>query len=132
MPTEIEVANALQISLNDYQQLLEEIRPATFVCLDAALGDEGDNSPSQYEAFADAKQENPLDGVARNEMSEVLADHLQELPQMQRQVLSLYYFEDMRLREIAEIFGLTESRICQIHSQAILGLRAHLEMYYHA
>ena len=55
---------------------------------------------------------------------------LQELPQMQRQVLALYYFEDMRLREIAEIFGLTESRICQIHSQAILGMKAHLQNFY--
>lgn len=129
VPTDIEVATALQISLDDYHQLLEEIRPATFVCLDAAMGDEGDNSPSQYEAFADAKQENPLDGVARNEMADILGDHLQELPQMQRQVLALYYFEDMRLREISEIFGLTESRICQIHSQAILTMRAHLENY---
>ncbi|HTD68649.1 MAG TPA: FliA/WhiG family RNA polymerase sigma factor [Candidatus Limnocylindria bacterium] len=129
VPTEVEVAGALDISLNDYHHLLEEIRPATFVCLDAAMSDDGDNSPSQYEAFADPKQENPLDGVARNEMAELIAKHLQALPQMQRQVLALYYFEDMRLREIAEIFGLTESRICQIHSQAILGLRAHLQTY---
>jgi RNA polymerase sigma factor for flagellar operon FliA len=129
VPTDLEVATALQLSLDDYHQLLEEIRPATFVCLDAAMGDEGDNSPSQYEAFADAKQENPLDGVARNEMADILGEHLQELPQMQRQVLALYYFEDMRLREIAEIFGLTESRICQIHSQAILTMRAHLQTY---
>jgi RNA polymerase sigma factor for flagellar operon FliA len=129
IPTDAEVASALGISLNDYQQLLEEIRPATFVCLDAAMNDESENSPSQYEAFADAKQENPLDGVARNEMANIIAEHLQGLPQMQRQVLALYYFEDMRLREIAEIFGLTESRICQIHSQAILSLRGHLSTY---
>jgi RNA polymerase sigma factor for flagellar operon FliA len=46
---------------------------------------------------------------------------------MQRKVLALYYFEDLRLREIAEVFGLTESRICQIHSQAILALRGYLQ-----
>jgi len=45
---------------------------------------------------------------------------------MQRKVLALYYFEDMRLREIAEVFGLTESRICQIHAQAILNVKAYL------
>ena len=60
---------------------------------------------------------------------QLIAEHLQALPQMQRQVLALYYFEDMRLRDIAEIFGLTESRICQIHSQAILAMRAHLSTY---
>ena len=127
-PTDAEVAAALGISLDEYEQLIEEIRPATFVCLDAAANDESDNAPTQYEAFADAKQENPLDGVARNEMAEIIADRLGHLPKMQRQVLALYYFEDMRLREIAEIFGLTESRICQIHSQAILSLKVQLEL----
>ncbi len=127
VPTDVEVAAALGISINDYEQLIEEIRPATFVCLDAAVNDEGDNAPTQYEAFADAKQENPLDGAARNEMAEIIADRMEQLPKMQRQVLALYYFEDMRLREIAEIFGLTESRICQIHSQAILALKVQLE-----
>jgi RNA polymerase sigma factor FliA len=126
-PTDAEVAAALGISLDDYEHLMEEIRPATFVCLDAALNDEGEHAPTQYDAFADAKQENPMDGAARNEMAEIIADRLEQLPKMQRQVLALYYFEDMRLREIAEIFGLTESRICQIHSQAILGMKAHLE-----
>ena len=52
-----------------------------------------------------------------------------QLPEMQRKVLALYYFEDMRLREIAETFGVTESRICQIHSQAILSLRGHLSTF---
>ena len=129
MPTDEEVAAALEMPLGDYYRLVEEIRPATFVCLDAAVNDEGDTGPSQYEAFADAKQENPLDGVARNEMAEIIADRLERLPKMQRQVLALYYFEDMRLREIAEIFGLTESRICQIHSQAILALKSQLNTY---
>jgi RNA polymerase sigma factor for flagellar operon FliA len=127
IPTDVEVAHALGISLDDYEHLLEEIRPATFVCLDAAISDDSDHSPSHYEAFADSRQENPLDGVARSEMAEIIADRLEALPKMQRQVLALYYFEDMRLREIAEIFSLTESRICQIHSQAILALKAQLE-----
>ena len=48
---------------------------------------------------------------------------------MQRKVLALYYIEDMHLREIAEVFGLTESRICQIHSQAILAIRAYLQRF---
>jgi len=129
IPTDAEVATALGISMSQYEQLMEEIRPATFVCLDAAMNDEtNDSAPTHYEAFADAKQENPLDGTARNEMADIIANRLDQLPKMQKQVLSLYYFEDMRLREIAEIFGLTESRICQIHSQAILALKTQLEV----
>jgi RNA polymerase sigma factor for flagellar operon FliA len=54
----------------------------------------------------------------------MIEQRLEELPEMQRKVLALYYFEDLRLREIAEAFGVTESRICQIHSQAILAIKA--------
>lgn len=126
VPTEMEMASALHMSLHDYRQLLEQIRPATFVCLDATINHESDDSPSQYEAMADPSQENPLDGVARREMAGFIAERLALLPEMQRKVLALYYFEDLRLREIAETFGLTESRICQIHSQAILSLKSHI------
>ena len=56
-------------------------------------------------------------------------ERLKDLPEMQRKVLALYYGEDMHLREIAEVFGLTESRICQIHSQAIISIRAYLQRF---
>ncbi len=127
--TDEEMARALNVSLPEYQTWLEEIKPATFVCLDAAFNHESDDSMSQYESLADQRQEDPLDGTFRRELARVIADRLQELPEMQRKVLALYYFEDMRLREIAEAFGLTESRICQIHAQGILTIKAHLTRY---
>ena len=70
-----------------------------------------------------------MDGTFRREISRMIADRLNQLPEMQRKVLALYYFEDMRLREIADVFGLTESRICQIHAQAILAIKSHLQKY---
>lgn len=124
--TEQEMAVALKISLPEYHQWIEEIRPATFVCLDAAYNNDFDDSVSHYESMADQKQEDPLDGTFRREMARVISERLQELPEMQRKVLALYYFEDMRLREIAEAFGLTESRICQIHAQGILAIKSFL------
>jgi RNA polymerase sigma factor for flagellar operon FliA len=57
----------------------------------------------------------------------LITARLQQLPEMQKKVLALYYFEDLRLREIAEVFGVTESRICQIHAQAILAIKAFIE-----
>lgn len=122
--TEHEVAAELKISILEYREWLEEIRPATFVCLDASFNNDYDDSASQYDSMADQKQEDPLDGTARREVARVISDRLQELPEMQRKVLALYYFEDMRLREIAEAFGLTESRICQIHAQGILSIKS--------
>ena len=126
LATEQEMAAGLKISLQEYHQWLEEIRPATFVCLDAAFNNDFDDSTSQYESMADQRQENPLDGTFRRELAKIIGERLQELPEMQRKVLALYYFEDMRLREIAEAFGLTESRICQIHAQGILAIKSFL------
>lgn len=124
--TEAEMATALKISIPEYREWMEEIRPASFICLDAAFGNDSDDSGSQYESMADQRQENPCDGTSRREVARVISARLQELPEMQRKVLALYYFEDMRLREIAEAFGLTESRICQIHAQAILTIKSSL------
>src|SRR6266496_4341339 len=127
--TDLEMAAGLKISLTEYHQWLEEIRPATFVCLDAAFNHDFDDSVSQYESLPDQRQEDPLDGTFRREMARVIAERLRELPEMQRKVLALYYFEDMRLREIAEAFGLTESRICQIHAQAISSIKNYLQKF---
>ncbi|HAV63123.1 MAG TPA: FliA/WhiG family RNA polymerase sigma factor [Verrucomicrobiales bacterium] len=128
-PTESEMASALNLSLADYQQWMKDVRPATFICLDAAASSESDDGPAQYESVADPAYVDPVEQTSRREMTRLIADRLEELPEMQRKVLALYYFEDMRLREIAEAFGLTESRICQIHSQAILSIKSYLRRY---
>jgi len=129
LPTDAEVAKTLKISLTEYQRWVEDIRPATFICLDAAFNNEFEDSVSQYETLADNRQEDPMDGTFRREISALIAERLKQLPEMQRKVLALYYFEDMRLREIAEVFGLTESRICQIHAQAILAIKSYLQKF---
>ena len=128
-PSEEQVAKELKLPLDVYQTWLIEIRPATYICLDAARNADSDNSPSQYESIPDATQENPMDGASRHELTELIAERLEHLPEMQRKVLALYYFEDLRLREIAEVFGVTESRISQIHAQAILSIKSYLNRY---
>jgi RNA polymerase sigma factor for flagellar operon FliA len=125
-PSDLEMARALNLSLTNYEELLEEIRPATFVCLDSALNAEDDGEGSRYESVADESQPDPVVSASRRELSRVIAQRLEQLPEVQRRVLALYYFEDLRLREIAEVFGVTESRVCQIHSQAILAIRSYL------
>ncbi|MCS7091037.1 MAG: FliA/WhiG family RNA polymerase sigma factor [Verrucomicrobiota bacterium] len=126
-PTEAQVARALSLTVEEYSKLLDEVRPAAFVCLDAAGGD--DDSGALYEVVADPHGEAPDEQAARRELKEIILDRLREMPEIQRKVLAMYYVEDLRLREIAEAFGLTESRICQIHAQAILSLRAYLQRY---
>jgi len=128
-PTEAQMAKAMNISLKEYQELLDEVRPAAFVCLDAVnSSEEGDGGPL-YEVIADQSHEGPVEKVSNNELKAVIFERLKDLPEMQRKVLALYYLEDMHLREIAEVFGLTESRICQVHAQAILAIRSYLQRY---
>ncbi len=129
VPTDAEVARQLRIPLEEYHRWLEETRPTTFVCLDAAFHSEHDDSINQHDSLADPRQENPVEGTFRRELAKLIADRLKQLPEMQRKVLALYYFEDLRLREIAEVFGLTESRICQIHAQAIHSIKSYLQRF---
>ena len=126
-PTSAELAVELKLPLAEFHHLLDEIRPATFLCLDAAISTESEDAPSLHEAFIDPRQPSPLLDVQRHETAARLAELLDCLPRAQKKVLALYYYEDLRLREIAEAFGLTESRICQIHAQAILALKALME-----
>jgi RNA polymerase sigma factor for flagellar operon FliA len=125
LPTDLEMARALGLSLDDYERLLEQIRPATFVCLDSLFNNEGEEG-SRYEVLADESQPDPREGVENRELTQLIARRIEQLPDMQKKVLALYYHEGLRLREIAEVFGVTESRICQIHSQAILAVRSEL------
>ncbi len=127
IPAPAEVAAALNLSLPDYEQLLAEIQPACFVCLDSAQNGDNEHGASNYEAITDQSQEDPVEGTSKRELARLIAERLEQLPEMQRKVLALYYFEDLRLREIAEVFGLTESRICQIHAQAILAIKSYLQ-----
>jgi len=126
-PEEEEVASALGLKLEAYQDWLQEVRPVAFVCLDAAPRSDGPDSVTQHDSIPDDSQEDPFDYASRSELKDLIAQRIRQLPPVQQKVLALYYFEDLRLREIAEAFELTESRISQIHSQAILAIRSHIE-----
>ncbi len=124
VPTDARMARAMRMSLDDYLELLEEIRPATFICLDSVQNGDGEHGGSAYDVIADESQASPEEWTSLRELAGLIEGRLRQLPEMQRKVLALYYFEDLRLREIAEAVGLTESRICQIHAQAILAIKS--------
>jgi len=126
-PTESQMARALGLSLNEYRSWLDEIRPVAFICLDAVPRQSAPEGGGPHDSIADESQVDPSESAARSELKELIAQRIRQLPPMQQKVLALYYYEDLRLREIAEAFGLTESRISQIHSQAVLAIRSFIE-----
>ncbi len=129
VPSEEEMAAELGLTGNEYRDLLTEIRPATFVCLDSVRAGDSDDGLRNAESISNDADRAPDEQAAINELAGLVADRITELPEMQRKVLALYYFEDLRLREIAVAFGVTESRICQIHAQAILALKGFLRRH---
>jgi RNA polymerase sigma factor for flagellar operon FliA len=125
--SEDEICSDLGLSHAEYRRWLDESRPVTFIALDQHA--EGEDSPgaSLHELLADQQDTTGRDTLEKQELLELLTQRMAQLPDMQRKILAMYYHENMRLAEIAAVFGLTESRICQIHSQIIIGLRAYLQ-----
>jgi RNA polymerase sigma factor for flagellar operon FliA len=124
--TEVEVAEAMSLSAEEYADLLDEVRPISCLELDAPGSDEESDGSTLHELVADLAQGTAYDEVEKREVIAMMSARIQQMPEMQRKVLAFYYYEEMRLAEIAEIFHVTESRICQIHSQAIFSLRSYL------
>ena len=128
IPDDEAMAAALKISLTEYHELLEEIRPATFVCLDAPA-DPGQEDFSEHEMLPDGDQDDPMAKTSRAELARLIAERIRQLPDLQRKVIALLYFEDLRVKEIAEASGFCESHICQTHTKAILAIRAYIEQH---
>ena len=125
--TDDEVCAALGLNPKEYAKWVEEAKPVTFINIDQeANGDEGGGA-SLHELLADETDVTGRETLEKEELVQLLTQRIAELPDIPRKILAMYYFENLRLAEIAAVFGLTESRICQIHAQTILGLRAYLQ-----
>ena len=125
--TEDEVRDELGLRKDQYQALLRETQPVTFLPIDGSMKEgAGKEAPSTLEeALADPNEPDVRDLVEGRERVLMLRDRIKELPDMQKKTLVLYYYEGLKLAEIAEIFGLTESRISQILSHTIISLRSY-------
>ena len=123
-PMESEIAAELELSLADYQELLAKVRGTQLVYLeDFSGGDDGDDYLDRHVAQEDADPAHIL-GDAR--MRAALVEAIKNLPEREQYIMSMYYEHDMNLKEIAAVLGVTESRICQLHSQSIARLRSRL------
>ncbi|MCH6255846.1 FliA/WhiG family RNA polymerase sigma factor [Puniceicoccaceae bacterium K14] len=133
--TEEETRLELGLTHKEYEQLMAEVRPITFLPLDNTSSSSGGGDDSEstdlYEIIPDDNITPVTSKMEKDEVTRLVAERINQLPDVPRKVLAMYYFQDMRLAEIAEVFGLTESRICQIHSQAIIGLRSYITTVMH-
>src|SRR4051794_35167434 len=127
-PTEPEVAGELGIGLEDLHQIFSRVSFVNVVALDELLnvgGDKGDKL-SLVDTLEDTKAEDPVAAFESEETKYLLAKAINQLPEREKIVVTLYYYEGLTLAEIGQVLGVTESRICQMHTKAVLQLRAKL------
>ncbi|WP_374662230.1 RNA polymerase sigma factor FliA [Inhella sp.] len=124
-PTEGEVAKEMGVSLAEYQDQLTKVRGTQLVYLeDIGGGDEGDDDYLDRHLADPA--DNPAAQLQDHRMRSALVEAIKVLPEREGYVMSMYYEHDMNLKEIAAVLKVTESRVCQLHSQAIARLRVKL------
>jgi RNA polymerase sigma factor for flagellar operon FliA len=123
-PAESEIAREMGLALAEYQELLGKVRGTQLVYLEDMSGDDGDQDFLDRHVADEAA--NPLSQLQDHRMREALVDAIKTLPEREAYVMSMYYEHDMNLKEIAAVLKVTESRVCQLHSQSIARLRVKL------
>ena len=119
---DVEVAEKLGIDLHEYHRILQDATGCRVFSIDDA-GVNGDDAP---QPVADAPRNEPLDSLHNADFKAALAEAISNLPERERLVMAMYYDEELNLRENGDVLGVSESRVCQIHGQALIRLRARM------
>ena len=125
-PLDSEMRKAMGVSERQYNKIMRRTQSLSFISLNERTDADDTSAPSVVESVADTHTPSPRDQIETNEMYKEIRANIANLPEKQRRVLDSYYFKNMKLGDIAKEFGLTEARICQIHSQALRNLRPKL------
>lgn len=124
-PTEQEVAEQLELSVEEYHEWLVDVRGVNLGRLESAAPEDDGRDLLKYISDSDENWPNRL--LERSELERLLAQSIEKMPAIERTILSLYYHEELTLREIAKIVDLHESRVSQLKSQAVIRLRTYIE-----
>jgi RNA polymerase sigma factor FliA len=128
-PTEEEMADELDMEVGEFRDALLEIANSSILALDDlwTVADPNGGQISLLDTISDPAAVDPQEELDTTEVKQRLADAIEGLPDRERLVIALYYYENLTLREIGEVLGVTESRISQLHTKAVLGLRGNLQ-----
>lgn len=130
-PSEEEMADEMQLTLEEYQNLLTEVSHLGCVSLNEALDNSGEGRQFIESLTDHSKDSSPVDIFENSEITAALADILENLPEKERLVISLYYYEELTQKEIAEVLGVSEGRISQLHSSALINLKNKVQTRIH-
>jgi len=132
VPTDEEVAEKLQLTTEEYANVLSKMSFMSLVALDELWTVSGDKPDriSLADTVEDVKVKDPSQTFELEEMKDMMASSINRLPERERIVVTLYYYEGLTMKEIGEVLSVTESRVCQMHTKAILRLKARLGASY--
>jgi len=123
-----ELAKALNIGVGELNVIYSNLNSTTFLSLDEVWQNDDGNKPiTRLQTIEDSLVTHQFKYVYQNEVKELLAKAIKELPEKERLVVVLYYYENLTLREIGEVLNVSESRVCQIHTKVIIRLRSYLK-----
>jgi RNA polymerase sigma factor for flagellar operon FliA len=127
-PTDEEIAKKIGITVDELEDSLTQISRSSIAALDElwTISGEGGDQVSLLDTIEDTEGPDPQTELAQTELREALGESIARLPEREKLVITLYYYEELTLREIGEVLGVTESRVSQLHTKAILRLKAHL------
>jgi RNA polymerase sigma factor for flagellar operon FliA len=127
-PSDEEIAKALGISEEEFQDSLTQISRSSVAALDElwTISSSGGDTVSLIDTLQDPNADDPSTEMTRTEMRDSLTGAISRLPEREKTVIQLYYYEELTLREIGEVLGVTESRVSQLHTKAILRLKGKL------
>ena len=125
-PRESEIAQEMGLTLADYQTLLAKVRGTQLVYLEDIGGGAGDDEDGFLDRHMGDHEADPSAMLMDQRMRMALVEAIKTLPEREQHIMSMYYEHDMNLKEIAAVLGVTESRVCQLHSQSIARLRTKL------
>lgn len=126
-PSEVEVAAELKMTLVDYQHVLGDLKSLEVGTLNVERSEDSGEEELAY--IPNRTEDDPLFQCLRGEMHARLTDAIENLPERERLVMNLYYFEELTMKEIGLVLGVVESRISQVHASAVLHLRAALQVF---
>jgi RNA polymerase sigma factor for flagellar operon FliA len=125
-----EVAARLNMTLDEFYDLVNQVRPVSVLSIDDQATFSNVDKKSILNLLESCKLNNPFNQLNLKSVKEIVAKAIEELPERQRLVLSLYYYEDLNLKEIGTVLRVTESRVSQLHAQAVSRLRTKLTQYF--
>ncbi|MGD9572373.1 MAG: FliA/WhiG family RNA polymerase sigma factor [Thermoleophilia bacterium] len=127
-PTDEELAEALGMTVEEFQAAITQISNSTIVALDETWSVSSGGEPlSLKDTISDTRVTNPEDVLEVTELRDALADAIARLPEREKIVVALYYYDGLTLRQIGDVLGVTESRVSQLHTKAILRLKGRLQ-----